>query len=383
MSNISSWSTTAASNNSAAPNGAPEGMAPSGVNDCIRENMSAVAKFYKDSQGALTTTGSSNAYVLTTNSSHASLAAMGLTAFIANHTNSGAATLAVDGLTAKNIYYNGAALGSGTIVDGNTYIVTYNATGDVYDLVSTANVDLSDFSAPIRSARTSNTLLGVSDIGKVIDITSGTFSQTFAAAATLGAGWFVWLKNTGTGTITLDPNASETIDGAATKVATQDAIYMIFCDGSNLFTLSASAANIDHHVCVTTGNGHGSTNTKIRRFSATKSSSGSAITYADSATLGATFTINHTGLYSIAYQDAGPSDVDKGVSVNSSQLTTDIQSITAADIVVYHLQAGGFSDPVTVIARLSAGDVIRPHTDGTPNSTSALRSAFRITKIAS
>lgn len=47
MSEIKSWSTTAASNNAAAPNGFPEGMAPSAVNDAAREVMAAVRTFYE------------------------------------------------------------------------------------------------------------------------------------------------------------------------------------------------------------------------------------------------------------------------------------------------------------------------------------------------
>jgi hypothetical protein len=39
MSNIRNWSTTPGNNNSAPPNGAPEGMAPSSVNDIMRQQM--------------------------------------------------------------------------------------------------------------------------------------------------------------------------------------------------------------------------------------------------------------------------------------------------------------------------------------------------------
>ncbi len=49
MSDIKSWSETAANNNSAAPNGFPEGMAPSGVNDAAREVMGAVRRWTDDS----------------------------------------------------------------------------------------------------------------------------------------------------------------------------------------------------------------------------------------------------------------------------------------------------------------------------------------------
>lgn len=50
MSDISAWSTTASSNNSASPDGWPEGMAPSGVNDSARENMAAIRTWYDDAE---------------------------------------------------------------------------------------------------------------------------------------------------------------------------------------------------------------------------------------------------------------------------------------------------------------------------------------------
>lgn len=46
MSNVSAWSTTAASNNAASPDGYPEGMAPSAVNNSDRETMAGVRSFY-------------------------------------------------------------------------------------------------------------------------------------------------------------------------------------------------------------------------------------------------------------------------------------------------------------------------------------------------
>lgn len=50
MADISTWSGTAASNNSAAPDGFPENMAPSGVNDAARETMAAVRRWYEDAE---------------------------------------------------------------------------------------------------------------------------------------------------------------------------------------------------------------------------------------------------------------------------------------------------------------------------------------------
>ena len=82
------------------------------------------------------------------------------------------------------------------------------------------------------SARTSDTVLGAADIGTLIDITSGTFTQTFTAAATLGAGWYCYIRNSGTGNVTLDPDGSETIDSVTTGIVTPGVTILIVCTGS-------------------------------------------------------------------------------------------------------------------------------------------------------
>ena len=50
MAAISTWSTTAASNNSASPDGAPEGWAPSEVNNWGRETMAALRTWYEEAE---------------------------------------------------------------------------------------------------------------------------------------------------------------------------------------------------------------------------------------------------------------------------------------------------------------------------------------------
>lgn len=139
-SNVSEWSTTASSNNSSPPNGAPENMAPSGVNDVMREMMAANARWYTDTKGSLTTAGTGNAYTLTTNSSHASLADQSMLAFTADRANTGAATLNVDSLGAKSLRIAGAALVSGDLVEDAAYAVVYNATADAYDILGTVAI---------------------------------------------------------------------------------------------------------------------------------------------------------------------------------------------------------------------------------------------------
>ena len=93
----------------------------------------------------------------------------------------------------------------------------------------------------LRSARTSNTVLGNADKGKLIDITSGTFTQTFAAVATLADGWYCYLKNSGTGDVTLDPNASELIDGMTSYVMYPGEVRLVQCDGLALRSVVLNA----------------------------------------------------------------------------------------------------------------------------------------------
>lgn len=82
-----------------------------------------------------------------------------------------------------------------------------------------------------RSVRTSNIQITKTDKSTFIDITSGTFSQTFASAAALGNGWFCYIRNSGSGDITLDPNGSETIDGRTSFIMYPGEVRLLQCDG--------------------------------------------------------------------------------------------------------------------------------------------------------
>ena len=59
MAEIKDYSVTADDNNSASPNGMPENMAPSGVNNSWRESFARVKRWYEDINATKSTTGSS------------------------------------------------------------------------------------------------------------------------------------------------------------------------------------------------------------------------------------------------------------------------------------------------------------------------------------
>lgn len=79
-----------------------------------------------------------------------------------------------------------------------------------------------------------------SDRGKIIAC-SGTFTLTLTAASTLGAGFAFAVANTGSEVITIDPNGSETISGAATYSIPAGSSVVIFCTGSAWIVLGGRA----------------------------------------------------------------------------------------------------------------------------------------------
>jgi hypothetical protein len=101
-------------------------------------------------------------------------------------------------------------------------------------------------------SRASNTILGESDRGKALVVTAG-FTQTLTAASTLGDGWFVdVIIDTGV-TLVIDPNASETIDGATTKSIIGPAQGRIVCNGSLFRTIGFVQAETGSFTATLTG----------------------------------------------------------------------------------------------------------------------------------
>lgn len=131
------------------------------------------------------------------------------------------------------------------------------------------------------------------------------------------------------------------------------------------------------------GLGHGAVDTKIRRFVNSQKNVGSAISTNTTANNGSTFTINEAGIYSISYQDFLSSGISAfGLSVNSTELTTAIGSITLANYLGRIVHVSAQPGMVNVVLFLNAGDVIRPHTDGTQDVLLDILVNFRIVKVA-
>lgn len=83
----------------------------------------------------------------------------------------------------------------------------------------------------VRTKSSSYTVV-LADMGCIIDCTNS-FTLSLTAAATLGDGFYVWVRNGGNGSITIDPNASETIDGLSTNNVAAGNFFLLQCDGSS------------------------------------------------------------------------------------------------------------------------------------------------------
>ena len=344
------------------------------------------------------------------------------------------ATIAADYFTASGNPSTGAALSSSvmrsefsSIAAGFVKVAPYTGNGSKIVAINsggTAQEAITTTGTGSGVRATSPTLvtpiLGVATATSINGntITTGTGALTLGAGSTLAtsATNSITLTSTGATNVTLPTTGTLAILGANTFTAKQTTVATAAVAGAgfnlphgtvpdtpangDVWTTTAGIyvrvngvtagplgnAAGDHIVTVHSGNGHGSTNTMIRRFTTLMTNTGTAITYADSAANGASFTINEAGLYEIFYRDYGTANTNVGVSVNSAELTTAVQSILVATWLggVKTMAVGGEAPTsITRVVKLAVSDVIRPHTDSNPSGTDSRNSFFSIRKVGS
>lgn len=128
---------------------------------------------------------------------------------------------------------------------------------------------------------------------------------------------------------------------------------------------------LDVELHVAGGNGHGSTNTKIRRYSTVnKNTLGAHATYTDSATLGGSVTIATAGIWKIVVNDRRLAGTDcVGISINTSAPTSNITNLNYAQGGRARNDISSDIQTAADVLYLSASDVIRCHTNGNCNDT--------------
>ena len=211
------YSTTAASNNSAAPNGYPEGMAPSAVNNTAREQMARTAEWYQDAQWInlhtptyvsgtqFTVTGDQTAHYTVGRR----VKAEGTTPFEIYGTIT---VSAYTSLTTVTVNWDGAGALDNTLNLVEVGILTTKSNADVATTIS--------YNA---QTGTTYTVQG-SDNGKIIEVSNAsaiTVTLPENSTEALQQGFHCAIRQTGVGQITVAKEGSDTLNspsGAKTRV---------------------------------------------------------------------------------------------------------------------------------------------------------------------
>lgn len=131
----SNWSETDASNTTAAPDGFPEGMAPSGVNDGLRAHQGAIKRFWNKINAVKTTGGTTSAYTLAYDVAPAAYVDGEIISFVVNATNAAAATINVNALGAKALRLFAGNLLPGALLTGQIVQARYGSAAGAFDII--------------------------------------------------------------------------------------------------------------------------------------------------------------------------------------------------------------------------------------------------------
>ena len=213
MAEIKDYDVDANNNTATPPDGAAEGWAPSTVNNTIRELMARTKRLWEDTSAVNTTTGTSNAYLLSASQTISAYAAGDVFMFVADRANTGAATLAVDGLAAKSLKtVTQAELVADQLTANGIYVAAYDATNDVFQVLgvdeSSGTMTLDSLSVDTISEKTAAAGVTIDGVLLKDNAVSATAASTVTVAdasnealtiTQSGNGGGVLIDDTGTG----------------------------------------------------------------------------------------------------------------------------------------------------------------------------------------
>lgn len=238
------WSQTPASNATADPaiNWAV-GMAPSAVSPSARAMMAAIAKWRDDFSGLVVTTGTSTAYVASSNTGFNATPNNGqLFVIQPNVINGAAVTLQVDSGTAFPIQCTpGTPVIAGTLQAGTPYPLVFNTSQNSWILWSCFAADLGGGSQTSIAGASTTDLWSVSSDSILITGTSGTINQLANADAPVGTLKLVQFQSAGLvltqGTPLTLPN-----NGGNITVQAGDTMVVISITTTNVLVLNYTRA---------------------------------------------------------------------------------------------------------------------------------------------
>ena len=98
-------------------------------------------------------------------------------------------------------------------------------------------------SMPVSTFNTNYTT-GSSDRAKVLVWNGGAGTLSLTSAPTVGADWFVNVRNSGTGDLTIDPNSSELINGGATLILAPGDSCIVVTNGTQFWTIGFGQSSV-------------------------------------------------------------------------------------------------------------------------------------------
>lgn len=157
-----------------------------------------------------------------------------------------------------HIHNHGASSNDITVVhtDGTTAVQLHKQTlppNGTLQYIDEIGFQLGDLQErmQIRNVTSAYTVL-ISDRNAIFNL-NGTFPLNLPPAAAAGAGFVFRVRNIGYTTVTITPNAGQTIDGFTTLKCCGREEFLVACDGANWITLGRSALVMIGHGANVTG----------------------------------------------------------------------------------------------------------------------------------
>jgi len=152
--------------------------------------------------------------------------------------NPNGSTVATVAAGAATFFY----LTNNAVVNGTYGTISYGVGTSVIDAATLVGYGIIASGSSLNQAHpvvgsASGFTLDATYRAKMVNYTGGSGTLALTAAATLGDNFFTLVRNSGTGTLAIDPNGAETIDGSATLDVQPGESLLLFCSGTAWYSV--------------------------------------------------------------------------------------------------------------------------------------------------